>query len=47
MGSTPSVLSLTKGDHKVEVTLKGYKRWARDLEITSGSKITIQAVLEH
>jgi hypothetical protein len=46
MGSTPSVLSLTKGAHKVEVVLKGYKRWARDLEIATGSKITIQAVLE-
>jgi hypothetical protein len=46
VGNTPSVLSLTQGPHKVEVTLKGYKPWARDLESTTGSKITIQAVLE-
>jgi hypothetical protein len=46
MGSTPSVVSLSPGSHDVLITSKGYRPWARKLEVTKHSKVTIQAVLE-
>jgi len=46
MGSTPSVVSLSPGSHEVLISCKGYRPWARKLEVTKHSKVTIQAVLE-
>jgi len=45
-GSTPSVLSVGVGAHVVEVSLPGFVRWKRDLTVSSGSELTVNAVLE-
>jgi len=46
MGSTPSVVALLPGSHDVEIRSNGYKTWVRKLEVTAGSKVTVQASLE-
>jgi len=45
-GNTPSVLDLSAGPHTVEISLSGYMRWNRELAVTSGSELTVKAVLE-
>lgn len=46
VGSTPSVLSLSTGNHTVEVSLPGFARWKRELTVSPGSELTVNAVLE-
>lgn len=46
VGSTPSVLALSVGNHTVEVSLPGFVRWKRDLTVSSGSELTVNAVLQ-
>jgi len=46
VGSTPSALDLSVGNHTVEVSLPGFEHWKRDLAVTSGSQLTVNAVLE-
>ena len=46
VGSTPSVISLGAGDHDVEMSLAGFGLWKRDLTISTGSQISVNAVLE-
>ncbi len=46
VGSTPSVLSLSTGNHAVEVSLPGFARWKRELTVSPGSELTVNAVLE-
>jgi len=46
VGSTPSVLSLITGDHAVEVSLPGFAQWKRELTVSKGSELTVNAVLE-
>ncbi len=45
VGSTPSVIGVSAGDHVVAISKKGYKRWERKIKVTSG-KIDIAADLE-
>jgi len=45
-GSTPSLLRLTGGYHSVDVTLPGYAGWKRDLAVSAGSELTVNAVLQ-
>jgi len=46
VGSTPSVISLSIGDHAVEVSLPGFAQWKRDLTVSPGSELTVNAVLQ-
>lgn len=46
MGSTPSTLQLTPGDHAVVIEKSGYRQWQRSMAVNSGGIITIDAKLE-
>jgi hypothetical protein len=46
MGNTPSLIELPPGSHAVRVEARGQKPWGRTVNLTSGSKITLQAVLD-
>jgi hypothetical protein len=46
MGSTPSTIQLTPGDHVVEVEKDGLRPWQRGMTITAGGNVTIDATLE-
>jgi hypothetical protein len=46
MGSTPSNLRLTPGDHSVSVEKPGFKPWQREVTLTAASSPTISATLE-
>jgi PEGA domain len=45
VGSTPSNLGVSAGDHVITVVKKGYKSWERKIKVSSG-KIEIAAELE-
>ena len=45
IGSTPSAVDLTAGDHVVVVEKKGYQRWERRMKTTAGT-VTVAASLE-
>ncbi len=46
VGSTPSVLNLSTGKHVVVVSTPGFAEWKRDLTVSPGSELTVNAVLE-
>ncbi len=46
VGSTPSTLQLTAGEHSVVIEKPGYRQWQRTMSVTSGGIITIDATLE-
>ena len=46
LGSTPSELPLTAGDHTVTITKKGFKLFQRKLRVIPGAKQTVSAELE-
>lgn len=45
VGSTPSAISVSAGDHTITIKKNGYKAWERKIKITSG-RIAIAAELE-
>jgi len=46
VGSTPSVLNLGTGKHVVVVSTPGFAEWKRELTVSPGSELTVNAVLE-
>jgi len=46
VGSTPSVVSVTPGTHIVVVSMGGFTQWKRELTVSAGSDLTVNAVLE-
>lgn len=46
VGSTPSTLQLTSGDHTISIEKSGFKVWQRTISVTAGSSITVEANLE-
>jgi hypothetical protein len=46
MGNTPSLIELPAGSHAVRVEAKGQKPWSRTINLTAGSKVTLQAALD-
>ena len=46
VGSTPSMVNLDTGTHVVVVSLPGFGQWKRDLSVSPGSELTVNAVLE-
>ena len=45
-GNTPSTLKLSAGKHMVKVTSAGYKDWEREIDVTAGSDVKLNAKLE-
>jgi hypothetical protein len=45
VGSTPSVIGVTAGDHTIQVAKNGFKTWQRQVKVTTG-QIAISADLE-
>ena len=45
-GNTPSTVKLAPGKHTFTVTQAGFTAWSRDLSITAGSELRLNAVLE-
>ena len=45
-GNTPSTVRLKLGDHKVSIKKAGYALWERDITLSPGSNITMDAGLE-
>jgi len=45
-GSTPSGIALAPGTHTVELSLPGFAPWKRDLAVSEGSDLTVNAALE-
>jgi hypothetical protein len=46
MGSTPSTIQLSAGDHVVSVEKEGLRPWQRGMTVTAGGNITIDATLD-
>ena len=46
VGSTPSVLSLSTGDHWVVISTPGFSEWKRQMNVMQDSDLTINAVLQ-
>jgi hypothetical protein len=46
VGSTPSTLKLSPGDHKIKLEKSGFKTWERTLTVTAGATATINPTLE-
>ena len=46
MGTTPSLVQLTVGEHKIVVTKSGYKTWERTLTASPGPGVNLNVELE-
>ena len=46
VGNTPSDLQVSEGDHTVSVKKVGFKNWARNLRVSAGSSVHLNAELE-
>jgi hypothetical protein len=46
VGSTPSTLQLTSGDHMISIEKSGYKSWQRTISVTPGGSVSVDATLE-
>lgn len=46
MGNAPSTLKLAPGKHVIHVTLVGYKEWSREVTVTAGAELRLNATLE-
>jgi len=46
LGSTPSMIRLSTGIHTIQVTLPGFSEWKKDLTVTAGSELTVNAILQ-
>lgn len=46
VGSTPSEIEVTSGTHMVVFSIPGFAQWQRDLTVTTGSKLTVNAILQ-
>jgi hypothetical protein len=46
MGSTPSTIQLSVGEHLVLIEKEGLKSWHRTMTVSAGGNVTINATLE-
>jgi hypothetical protein len=46
MGSTPSTIQLSPGEHLVSVEKQGLRPWQRTMTVTAGGSVTLDATLE-
>jgi hypothetical protein len=47
MGYTPAKINLPPGKHTIRFEKSGYKTWSKDITVTAGSELLIDATLEH
>src|SRR2546421_10106228 len=47
VGSTPSTISLTVGEHKVSIEKSGFKQWQRTITVIAGGAISLEATLDN
>jgi hypothetical protein len=45
VGTTPSAIEVTPGEHSVAIKKSGYKAWERKLKVTGGT-VNVSAELE-
>ena len=45
MGYTPAKLKLAPGKHTFRVEKPGYKAWSKEIMVTAGSEMTLDATL--
>jgi len=46
VGSTPSTVRLTPGDHTISLEKAGFRTWQRTVTLSAGSSVTVDATLE-
>ncbi len=46
VGSTPSEINLSAGNHSVVLSMPGFAQWKRDLTVMPGSDLTVGAILQ-
>jgi PEGA domain len=46
VGSTPSEIAVPTGTHVVIFSMPGFIQWKRDLTLTTGSQLTVSAILQ-
>ena len=46
VGNSPSQLKLTAGKHNVQVSSDGYVEWAKEISVTAGSELSLNATLK-
>jgi hypothetical protein len=46
VGSTPSEIDLGAGTHVVLLSMPGFSEWRRELTVSTGSELTVNAILE-
>jgi|ERR1700733_11482029 hypothetical protein len=46
VGNTPSNITATPGRHEVELSMPGFATWERELVVTAGSKVDVNATLQ-
>lgn len=46
VGSTPSTVRLTPGDHTIAIEKAGYRTWQRTMTVNPGGIVTVDAALE-
>jgi hypothetical protein len=46
VGNTPSSITAASGRHVVEISMPGFATWKRELQVTAGSKIDVDATLQ-
>ena len=46
VGNTPSSITAAPGRHVVVLSMPGFAKWKRELQVTAGSKIDVSATLQ-
>jgi hypothetical protein len=46
VGSTPSSISMSPGNHTVVFSMPGFAQWTRELSVAPGSDLTVNAILQ-
>jgi hypothetical protein len=46
MGYTPAKISLAPGKHSFRIEKQGYRQWTKEITVTVGSQLTLDATLE-
>jgi PEGA domain-containing protein len=46
VGNAPAQLKLTPGKHRIKVGKEGYKNWEKEITVSAGSELTINAPLK-
>jgi hypothetical protein len=46
VGDTPSSITTAPGRHAIELSMPGFAKWERELQVTAGSKVDVSAALQ-